>query len=459
MPEDFADSVLAGVRALTLKKQFKVESEQRQQALDQQAQQHRDLLEQTKRQFDLARQIQEETHNKNKAELAQNQLKIRAAIDTPEKALALGGELSGLSNRPTEVQGFTPQVQQPTPQVPDLSQFTGIGPAESPGMKAAKMLQYTRSLQDQARQALQPSVTQNAPVSQTVTMPEAAGGGTATLPTPEGQEIAARRAATIKGIELAPVTAAQKEILGIKQAGTAEEGAANRASREAIAAGNQSMRELVAHIAAANKATSENAANNRADRSYDKRNAELSTIAKPLTDLSARFSRLEATIGQSTPTADALIAPELLTVMAGGQGSGLRMNEAEIARIVGGRSKWQSLQAAVNQWKTDPEKANSVTPEQRSQIIALTTEVGNKLRQKQSILNSAYGDLTKTENVYEHRKIVDNARNALQEVDSVGEPAGKGKSSSVSVSVPGGKTYQFPDAASADKFKAEAGIK
>jgi hypothetical protein len=61
-----------------------------------------------------------------------------------------------------------------------------------------------------------------------------------------------------------------------------------------------------------------------------------------------RFGRLRDTLNQKSPQADALVAPELLTVIAGGQGSGLRMNEAEIARSVGGRSHLEDLKAALN---------------------------------------------------------------------------------------------------------------
>ena len=160
----------------------------------------------------------------------------------------------------------------------------------------------------------------------------------------------------------------------------------------------------------------------RADRSYDKRNAEINTIEKPISDLRQRFSRLQDTIGQSTPQADALIAPELLTVMAGGMGSGLRMNEAEIARIVGGRSKWETLKASANKWRLDPAKANSITPDQRQQIRALVDTVGSRLSQKNQVLNDAYQRLSDTDDEKEHRHIVNEVRRRFAEID--GESGG-----------------------------------
>ena len=198
-----------------------------------------------------------------------------------------------------------------------------------------------------------------------------------------------------------------------------------------------------------------NSEGNREDRSYDKRNAELNAIGKPIADLNQRLGRLNDTIAQNSPQADALVAPELLTVMAGGAGSGLRMNEAEIARIVGGRSKWQDLQAAINKWKTDPKAARSITTEQQQQIHALVKTVGDKLQQKQDIMNDAYQQLSATDDVKEHRRIVNGVRDAFSKIDK-GEGAGAENQLSVTYN---GHEFTFKDQAMMDKFKADQGIK
>jgi len=144
---------------------------------------------------------------------------------------------------------------------------------------------------------------------------------------------------------------------------------------------------------------------------------ELNTLGKPITDRVTRLGTLQDTINQTTPQADALIAPELLTVMAGGQGSGLRMNEAEIARVVGGRTAWESIKAAANKWQTDPSKGLSVTPAQRGQIRALIQAVYGKLQQKQDILDQAQQDLIKTDDPKEHRRTVARARQQMTAID------------------------------------------
>lgn len=168
----------------------------------------------------------------------------------------------------------------------------------------------------------------------------------------------------------------------------------------------------------------------RSDKSYQFNKGELEKVAMPVEQAISRMGRLQDALAQNTPQADALIAPELLSVMAGGAGSGLRMNEAEIARIVGGRSKWQSLQAAINQWNLNPEKANSITPDQRQQIRALVSEVNTKLTTKQSAIQEARQGLISTDDPQKHREIVSRAQQAMTAVDqgaskqAPGPPAG-----------------------------------
>lgn len=157
----------------------------------------------------------------------------------------------------------------------------------------------------------------------------------------------------------------------------------------------------------------------KGQQSYQFHAGELDRLAKPIEESVARFSRLQDTLNQNTPQADALVAPELLSVMAGGQGSGLRMNEAEIARIVGGRSKWESLKADINKWQLDNKKANSITPEQRQEIRALTAEVGKRLSAKQDLITGARQGLAGTNDPMEHRTIMSGLHEKLLDTDKV----------------------------------------
>ena len=156
----------------------------------------------------------------------------------------------------------------------------------------------------------------------------------------------------------------------------------------------------------------------RSDRSYQFNSGQLEKVGAPVDQAIQRLGRLQDTLAQGNPQADALVAPELLTIMAGGAGSGLRMNEAEISRVVGGRSNWESLKASMNKWKLDPNAARSITPAQQKQIEALVGEVQKKLVVKQSILDEARQALIDEDDPHKHRQIVTDARKKLDAIDA-----------------------------------------
>jgi hypothetical protein len=153
------------------------------------------------------------------------------------------------------------------------------------------------------------------------------------------------------------------------------------------------------------------------EKTFEYSDKALGSIAKPIEELAMRMGRLKDTLAQGSPQADALIAPELLTVMAGGQGSGLRMNEAEIARVVGGRSQWESLKAAAQHWSMDPTAARSITPEQDRQIRSLIHAVDGKMQRKLGILNDARSKLVDTPDPSQQHRLVADTHRALQQVD------------------------------------------
>lgn len=155
----------------------------------------------------------------------------------------------------------------------------------------------------------------------------------------------------------------------------------------------------------------------RSDKSYQQNSSQLEKYGQPIDALAARLGRMQDTLRIGSPAADALIGPELLTVMAGGKDSGLRMTEAEIQRIVGGRSNWENLKAAANRWSLNPETANSITLSQREQIRKLVNSVDGKLKAKQQVLTQARQDLINTSDVTEHRRIVAGAKERMNQID------------------------------------------
>jgi hypothetical protein len=180
------------------------------------------------------------------------------------------------------------------------------------------------------------------------------------------------------------------------------------------------------------------AAQGRDEQDYQRNLAELDRTFKPVTDTLPRLARLQATLAQNSPQADALVAPELLTVMAGGPGSGLRMNEAEISRIIGGRSKWQDLQAAAQKWSLDPTQASSITPEQRIQIHNLVNAVTDKMQQQQQAYSYARQQLLGTADPTARRQVVTNAAQRSMQINTL--TAGGGAGHVIQI---GSKFYQY----------------
>lgn len=188
----------------------------------------------------------------------------------------------------------------------------------------------------------------------------------------------------------------------------------------------------------------------RSDKSYQLQSGRLDKIRQPVDQLIQRLGRLNDTLAQNNPQADALIAPELMTVMAGGQGSGLRMTDTEIERIVGGRSAWENLKAKVQHWSTNPEEARSITPDQDKQIRALVSMVHSKLASKQQILDETEESLISSDDPKEHRRIVADARKKLDAIDGGGGVGGgdsqKFTDNGVTYNIPKGKVDDFKKA-------------
>jgi hypothetical protein len=101
---------------------------------------------------------------------------------------------------------------------------------------------------------------------------------------------------------------------------------------------------------------------------YDNYSKQLETAAKPVEAKLQDATYLQQQLAAKNPQSDALIAPKLLSITTGGQGSGLRMNEAEISRVIGGRNVWDSLKSVSMKVQTG---VGSYDDNQRAQISAI----------------------------------------------------------------------------------------
>lgn len=150
--------------------------------------------------------------------------------------------------------------------------------------------------------------------------------------------------------------------------------------------------------------------------SYNQIASRIEALAKPVIDRRANLQKIVDTLNTPNAVADSLVAPELLTAMAGGAGSGIRINEAEINRVLGARSTMQSIRAALMKVQS----GETVTPEVRSQMSDLVKLVKSKVDRKATIVNEARQALAKADSIESQRQIFADMAQKLDDVDTDG---------------------------------------
>jgi hypothetical protein len=194
--------------------------------------------------------------------------------------------------------------------------------------------------------------------------------------------------------------------------------------------------------AATNTASSETA-------SYKYHSDKLLALAKPVDDAANRSQRLSDNLNLHTAQADTILAPELLTVTSGGLGSGLRINEAEINRVQGGRPMIAQLQAKWRQWLgTDQKTAINYGHEERQAMADIVNLVNDKLTAKQQAL-SYFGDLNSQDKVTEQQR-----RTGLSDLEKQLRAVDQGK---ILAPDPTGKLHIFDTPEQAAQFRKATG--
>jgi hypothetical protein len=151
----------------------------------------------------------------------------------------------------------------------------------------------------------------------------------------------------------------------------------------------------------ANKDTS-SADMRRSDLSYRFSEGQIAKLATPLEDQARRASNLTETLRLGNAVADAAALPELITVIAGGQGSGVRITDAELNRVAHGRSTWDDMKAIYQKWTT----GQTLTPTQRAQMQELSDFVTKRIQGRLTALHIAQDQLSQSDDVNEHRRIL-----------------------------------------------------
>lgn len=156
----------------------------------------------------------------------------------------------------------------------------------------------------------------------------------------------------------------------------------------------------------------------REDRSYQYNNDQLTKMSAPIDEALARYGKLKETLDGGSTTSEALVAPQLMTFMAGGTGSGVRITNAELQAISNARGFWEDLQAKASRYTDAAQLSQVLSPEQKTAIRKLADVVASKLKVKQDALNDARDELNDAPDVAAHRKILTDTRRKLADLDA-----------------------------------------
>src|SRR5262252_348941 len=126
---------------------------------------------------------------------------------------------------------------------------------------------------------------------------------------------------------------------------------------------------------------------NRALRAYDVNKGELDKQAEPIRAKLRDISNLRDTLNTPGTLSEALIAPQLLKIIAGGQGSGLRITGAELAAINNSAGFWENLKKWATRFDPNDQKTQLLDAAQKAAIHQLMDLVERKINAKEDIVS------------------------------------------------------------------------
>lgn len=175
------------------------------------------------------------------------------------------------------------------------------------------------------------------------------------------------------------------------------------------------------------------------DRSRDTQTKRLDVIGKPIRDQQTKLADTLEILNGNMAFSDSLVAPKTLTALVSGQGTGVRITQAEISQVLHGRSTLQDLdgiwQKIVN--------GKSVTADQRSQINTVLGLVQSKVNQRVSILEQAQDRIDAAGTMDEQRAAIRDAQKQLDALNKGGEQQGGKDLGAAPKNFVEGKTYEL----------------
>lgn len=136
---------------------------------------------------------------------------------------------------------------------------------------------------------------------------------------------------------------------------------------------------------------------------YASQQAAVDRIRTPIAQQMERAVRALDSLENPSMVSDAVVAPEFLTVIAGGFGTGLRMSEAELSRINMSQNRWDQLRAEFNKWRTGSEPV--IQPAMREEMKKILTLAMNRAEKKLSLYDDYLAQMAKATSTDEIKEL------------------------------------------------------
>lgn len=138
-------------------------------------------------------------------------------------------------------------------------------------------------------------------------------------------------------------------------------------------------------------------------RYYTTQQAAVDRLRTPISQQMERAHRTLDNLAHPGQVADSIVAPEFLSVMAGGFGTGLRMSEAELSRINMSQNHWAQLVGEFNKWKTGSNPV--IQPAMRAEMQMLLQLASDRADKKLALYDDYLAQMAESKSTSDMRAI------------------------------------------------------
>ncbi len=163
---------------------------------------------------------------------------------------------------------------------------------------------------------------------------------------------------------------------------------------------------------------------NALERSYNARDAELNKLKDKVDTGLTGIGQAKDLLAQNNPGANSLAAPAIIKAVVGGMGSGIRITQAELNTINGGRGKIDNFKSWLTSWSSDEKAYQALLPDQKIWLNGVLDKMAEKFAAKQLLISGASQALIDAKDATTHKQVIKDLNDHLEAID-LGKAGGK----------------------------------